>query len=85
MEDIKVSKSTVARTVILALALINQVLTTMGHSPIPLSDDQVTQAISLAFTVGASLVAWWKNNSFTSPAKQADEWLREMKTKAKKG
>ena len=81
----QITKSTVIRTIVLVLALINQVLTTTGHSPIPLSDDQVTQVISLAFTIGASLVAWWKNNSFTLPAKQADIWMKEMKAKEKKG
>lgn len=81
----QITKSTVIRTIVLVLALTNQVLTATGHSPIPLSDDQVTQVISLAFTIGASLVAWWKNNSFTLPAKQADIWMKEMKAKEKKG
>lgn len=83
--DSKVSTSTIARTIILTLALINQVLTSTGHSVIPVSNDQVQEIVSLVFTIISALVAWWKNNSFTVPAKQADIWMKEMKAKEKKG
>lgn len=83
--DSKVSTSTIARTIILILALINQVLTSTGHSVIPISNDQVQEIVSLVFTIISALVAWWKNNSFTAPAKQADIWMREMKAREKKG
>ena len=73
-------KDTIIRTVILALALMNQILTSTGHSVIPISDEQVTEGISLAFTVVTALIAWWKNNSFTAAAIQADETLKELKT-----
>jgi SPP1 family holin len=82
--DSKVSTSTIARTIILILALINQVLTSTGHSVIPISNDQVQEIVSLVFTIISALVAWWKNNSFTAPAKQADEWMHTMKERVKK-
>jgi len=77
----KASKETVIRTAVLALALINQVLTIFGHSIIPITNEQVTELISVSWTVGASLWAWWKNNSFTLPAIQADKLLNELKIK----
>ena len=83
--DSKVSTSTIARTIILILALINQILTSTGHSVIPVSNDQVQEIVSLVFTIISALVAWWKNNSFTAPAKQADIWMKKMKAKEKKG
>ena len=61
----KIKTDTIIRTVVLALALINQILTSTGHSVIPITDDQVTELITLAFTIGTSVWAWWKNNSFT--------------------
>lgn len=73
----KVSKETIIRTVLLVVALVNQGLAIAGHSPIPVSDDTITQAISLAFTIVTALVAWWKNNSFTQAALIADEVLKE--------
>lgn len=77
------NKDTVIRTVVLALALINQVLESTGHSVIPISDDQVTEIISLAFTICASVWAWWKNNSFSTSAKEADRFLKALKEREK--
>lgn len=38
---------TITRTVILILALINQILTTLGYSPLPIHDSQVQDLISI--------------------------------------
>ena len=70
---------TFVRTAILALALVNQVLTSLGRSPLPIENSQLETLISAALTVGASLWAWWKNNSFTKPAQQADNYLDAIK------
>lgn len=74
-----VKTDTIIRTVILVVALINQVLTSTGRSIIPISDDQIAEIISLGFTIGASVWAWWKNNSFTKNAMIADEYLNDLK------
>lgn len=75
----KVSKATIARTVVLIIALINQVLTMSGHNPLPFADEAVYAAVTDILTVGASLWAWWKNNSFSQPALQADEFKDKLK------
>jgi SPP1 family holin len=77
MTDIK--KDTIIRTVVLVLALVNQVLTSTGHAIIPISDDQITELISLAFTIVAAIWTWWKNNSFTKNAIEADKLLKTLK------
>ena len=74
-----IKADTIIRTVILVLALINQVLTSTGHSIIPITDDQIIEFLSLAFTIGAALWAWWKNNSFTQKAMIADEILKDLR------
>ncbi len=74
-----IKKETIIRTIVLALALINQVLTVFGISVIPIDDAQITEFLSLAFTIGASVWAWWKNNSFTKKAIVADEYLAELR------
>lgn len=74
-----VTPGTIARTLILALALINQILTASGHSIIAVSDDDINTLITTGFTVVSALLAWWKNNSFTKPALKADEVLKEEK------
>ena len=72
-----ITKGTITRTAILGLALTNQVLTIFGVSPIPVEDDTITNLISAGFTIGASIAAWWKNNSFTQKAIEADKILKE--------
>ena len=75
----KITKGTITRTAILGLALTNQVLTVFGKSPIPIYDDTVTSLISAGCTVVASGIAWWKNNSFTQKAIEADKTLHKAK------
>lgn len=74
-----VKLDTIIRTVCLVLALINQALTMTGHSLLPISDEQVNEAITLGATIITSLWAWWKNNSFTRAAIQADEVKDNLK------
>ena len=75
MKKINITKGTLIRTILLVFALINQVLAVFGKSPIPIDDDTLTNFISTAWTVIASLIAWWKNNSFTKKAIEADKML----------
>ena len=38
------------------------------------------EGISAVFTAAASLWAWWKNNSFTQGAIEADVYLQELRS-----
>ena len=78
-----VSKGTVIRTVLLLIALVNQVLTACGISPLPLEDETLTALISSLLTVGTALAAWWKNNSFTKAAIRADEVKKQLKAESR--
>ena len=77
------SISTIARTGVLIFALINQVLTILGYNPLPWSDEQAYEGFTLLLTTVAALWSWWKNNSFTAEAIEADKIMKELK--AKKG
>lgn len=74
-----VTAGTIARTACLVLALVNQVLMVLGYKVIDVSDDTVNTLITTGFTVVTALIAWWKNNSFTQAAIEADEVMRELK------
>ncbi len=76
----KPTVDTLARTLILVLALINQVISSLGFLPLQVDEQSIYQFISLAFTAAAALAAWWKNNSFTEHAIKADEYGRELKS-----
>ena len=77
----KISAGTIARTIILLLALINQCLSMAGVSPLPIEDEQVETIITTAWTVIAAIWAWWKNNSFTQAALAGDALKNEIKAK----
>lgn len=72
-------KDTVIRTIVLLVALVNQILVATGHSIIPVGEDQLVEYISLTFTIVTALIAWWKNNSFTKEAVKADEYMHQLK------
>ena len=76
-----ISAGTIARTICLALALTNQVLSATGHAVLPIEDAQVETLVTTGLTVAASLAAWWKNNSFTPAAIKADEALKAERKK----
>ena len=78
-----VSAATIARTAMLALALINQILSALGKPVLPIDNAQLEQMISTGFTVGAALAAWWKNNSFTPEAIEADAFMARMKKRVR--
>lgn len=61
----KIDAGTWARTIVLIVALVNQVLTMFGLNPLPFSDEQIYEGVTALFTVFASLIAWWKDNDMT--------------------
>lgn len=75
----KVSAGTIIRTICLVLALTNMVLESCGKKIIPISDDQVSEVVTLIFTIVTSIVGFWKNNSFTEEAIIADDLMHELK------
>lgn len=74
-----ISASTIARTIVLFLALLNQVLTLSGLNPLDIAEEDVYQVVSLIVTIVAAIVNWWKNNSFTQKAIEADKQLKGSK------
>lgn len=76
-----VKTDTIIRTIVLALALINQLLSASGHAVLPITDDQVETLVSTGATVLATVWSWWKNNSFTQNAIAADCYLEALRKK----
>lgn len=77
----KVTAGTLARTIVLALALINQCLVMAGVQTLPIQDEQVETLVTTGATVIMAVIAWWKNNSFTQPARVGDQAMREARKK----
>lgn len=80
----KIKTDTIVRTIVLVLALLNQILAIKGKEVLPVTEDEVYQLVSLVVTIGASLWAWWKNNSFTEPAIMGDQLKDQLKREAER-
>ena len=79
----KISAGTIARTAVLALALINQLLSALGKPVLPIENGTLEQLISTGFTTVSALVNWWYNNSFTPEAIEADAFMARMKKRVR--
>ena len=78
-----VKTGTIIRTIVLAIVLVNNILTMNGLNPLPFSEDELYEIVSGIATIAASLWAWWENNSFTKAAIKADEEYDRIKAEEK--
>ena len=71
-----VTLETWTRTIVLIIALFSQFLVVFGKATKTIDIEQWTVYVSYVTTAIASVWAWWKNNSFTNKAQEADKLLR---------
>lgn len=76
----KPSVGTIARLICLVLSLINQIaLMVTGESILPVESKELESALSTILLVAASTWSYWKNNSWTKEAIEADTTMHLMK------
>lgn len=76
---VKIDKAVIVRTLILFLSVINIVLERHGIKALPIENELISAIVSDGFLLCSVIISWWHNNSFTSAAKQADEYMKELK------
>lgn len=79
----RIDAGTLSRTIVLFIALLNQIFAIVGISALDINENDVYQIVSLTFTIGSAAVAWWKNNSFSKEAIKADKHLKELRQGSK--
>lgn len=52
------------RTLVLFIALLNQLLMVFGYSILPLSEEAFGELFTAVFTAGAAIWAWCKDNAW---------------------
>lgn len=72
-----IDKLVVVRTIVLFVALLNQSLVLAGFSPLPFTDEQIENGLTIVFTVVASLWVWWKDNDITRKARERKQFLKD--------
>ena len=78
-----ISAGTITRTAVLLLALTNQILSACGKPVLPIESATVEQLVTAGITTVTALIAWWKNNSFTAAALEADKTFDRLKAQGK--
>lgn len=78
-----VKPETWARSAVLVLTFINQILAIFGKEALPILQDDLYQLVSLGATILVGLYSAWKNNSFTAEAIAADEYMEQLKAAKK--
>ena len=66
-----------------ALLVAVSLLSACGKPVLPIESQTVEQLVTAGITTVAALVAWWKNNSFTVAALQADQTYDKLKAQRK--
>jgi SPP1 family holin len=61
----KVTAQAVTRLAVLVLGLLNAVLEMSGIKVLPISNDELSAAISAVWLIGSALWSWWKDNPIT--------------------
>ena len=74
-----ISKGTIVRTIMVILVILNTILKHFGIEIINVSENEVMAFVEAIIEIAVLVVAFWKNNSFTQKAIQADEFLKTLK------
>lgn len=75
----KIEKSTIVRTILFALVLLNFILERCGIDIIPADEYQITMFVEYAIEVGILVAGFWYNNSYSQKALKAQKYLKELK------
>lgn len=79
MEDVKITKGTIIRTILTVIVLINLVLKAFGKSAITVDDGVIANVVETAIEIAAIAVGFWKNNSYSEKALKADKFLQDLR------
>ncbi len=75
----KITLGTIARTIAVILVIVNAILKATGHSVIDFDEGTIMYYLEYILEIAIIVVGFWKNNSFSSAAIAADEYLHSLK------
>lgn len=76
----KVSTGTITRLIVLLATIINMLFMLLGKdAQIPICEADIYEAVTTLSVIVVPLWSYWKNNSWTQKALEADEILAAMK------
>ncbi len=75
----KITKSTIVRTILFLIVILNFILERCGIDVIATDENAVAMVVEYIVEIAVLAVGFWKNNSFSPKAIIADEYLKELK------
>lgn len=75
----KITKSTIVRTILTLLVIVNFVLERCGIDILPTDESVILMIVETVIEVAIIVVSFWKNNSFTPAAIKADKFLKDLR------
>ena len=75
----KIEKSTIIRTILFLIVIVNFVLERCGIDIISTDASQIAMAVEYLIEIGILLAGFWYNNSFSQKALKAQEFLKELR------
>lgn len=75
----EIKKSTIVRAILVVLVIVNMILESCGIDVIPADESFITMFVETVIEIAIIAVSFWKNNSFTPKAIQADKFLKQLK------
>ena len=82
--DLKnVSSGTIARTLFLFVSLVNSALGMFGFTSLDIDENTIYTVVTGVTTIVSAVLAFWKNNSFTKEAIEADKYRENLLTNEK--
>lgn len=79
MNNVKITKGTIIRTIALAVVLFNLLLKALGKPLIEYDEGTVMHWLEYIIEIAVILVTFWKNNSFSPEAIKADNFLQNLR------
>lgn len=74
----KIKKSTIVRTIVLIVAIVNKFLTSRGSGFNLFMSEELAGMLADLFLSVISIITFWYNNSFTKNAIAADNYLEDL-------
>ena len=76
----KISKSTIIRTILVSIVIINFVLEKLGVDLIPADESFITMFVETGIEIAIIVAGFWKNNNFTPASIEAYEFFKALKS-----
>lgn len=75
----KIEKSTIVRTILFAIVIINFILERCGIDIISTDEYVIAMVVEYLIEVGILVAGFWYNNSFSQKALKAQNFLKELR------